>query len=83
MVINSTKLPWMRDDRVILSLTIGAHTGDDVRFSRLRLLSLTCKGNRSLDTPELVQKAFQEVPTNQYGVGSEVLRKQMGLIPRL
>lgn len=30
MVLNSTKLPWMRDDRVILSLTIGAHSGDDV-----------------------------------------------------
>lgn len=32
MVVNSTKLPWMRDDRVILSLTIGAHNGDDVNY---------------------------------------------------
>ncbi|CCG82525.1 protein of unknown function [Taphrina deformans PYCC 5710] len=30
MVLNSTKLPWMRDDRVILSLTIGVHSGDDI-----------------------------------------------------
>ncbi|ORY84306.1 hypothetical protein BCR37DRAFT_412764 [Protomyces lactucae-debilis] len=28
MVLNRTKLPWMRDDRIILSLTTGAHSAD-------------------------------------------------------
>ena len=65
MVLNRTKLPWMRDDRVILSLPIGAHNGDAVigklegpRENDL----LTRVDHRSMDSSELDEETFQEVP---------------------
>lgn len=58
MVVNSTKLPWMRDDRVILSLTIGAHNGDDVRNALANhLLSINDLDYRSLDASDMVKEA--------------------------